>query len=486
MKITYNKFNTSVYGLLLIVFLLGIYFRIYNYSFYKVVVPALIGCMGVYFYKKNDYVTYFKLGIIVLFLGHNTNQYFFIVLTLLLFNTKILKSTSYPGRYLYYMLLFGGFSFLINQVIEVNLLSFPFFVASFFFAASFYFLSHRYFTKLTKDQIINFYINIVLILSITAMIHYLTTGATVDALTGGVTNSHTLGFHMAVAFLFISSKILSSTSVKSLNYSELVLLLLVIPVLFLSDAKYLMGNMILAVSLVYILFHTQKYLKPIVVTSGILLLVLGIDYVKDANIPLSIKASVDVSLVLDQFRETAKYDLYEKSFMLPYNEPFVFLIGSGPGTFLSRAANSRAYDTMEKKSSIGGGQSVEIESKLPSFIPPHTSWITHKYAVEYFNIVWFGTLFDYRSSIISLYWEFGIIGFSLFLLFFLSVITYMNKAKERFENLQTDALFLGSFILFYLLNSTIAYYFEYPETQILFWMLIGMFCNKRLVILVKK
>jgi hypothetical protein len=136
---------------------------------------------------------------------------------------------------------------------------------------------------------------------------------------------------------------------------------------------------------------------------------------------------------------------------------------------------------MNKNLATGGGNSIEVESKLPSFIPSHTSWVTKDYAAMYFNRIWYGTLFDYRSSLVSLFWEFGIVGFSLFILFFYKIIQIANRAKKKFNFFKPDAFFIQAFIVFYFLNAALAYYFEYPNTQILFWMFIGLFTNRELI-----
>lgn len=486
MRLNSSKFNKIFYLFVFLILILGVYLRIYNYSIFKIFVPLIIGGLGFYFHSKNDIISYLKIGVMVLFLGHNANQYFYILFTILIFNKSLLPSFKGLVRYIYILFGIGFLSFLINQVIEINIFSFPFFVASFFFPIAFFLLAFQRLGDYGKNEIVEFYLKLVAILSITALIQFITTGVIADGLTGGTTNAHTLGFHLSASFIFVLSKFIINRGIEGFKLHELTLLFLTMPIMFLADAKYLMGNMVVAIFITYILFHTKKYFKPFVITITALLLIFSMDLLKNANIPISAKASVDASFIIDRFQETAKYGIYEKSFLLASNEPLVFFIGSGPGTFLSRAANSRAYDTMEKKASTGGGTSVEVESKLPSFIPPHTSWITHKYAVEYFGKDWMGTLFDYRSSLVSLYWEFGVVGFLFFLAFFRKIITNLNNLKNQIKYYQTDALFLSSFIIYYLLNASIAYYFEYPETQILFWMFIGLFYNRNLDKAVRK
>jgi hypothetical protein len=456
-------------------------FRIYNQSIFKLLVPLIIGGLGVYYYANNDISKYLKLGILVLFLGHNSNQYFFIVLTILLFNTKILLPFKTPVKYLYLMLGIGGLSFLLNQVIEINLYSFPFFLASFFLPVAFYSITQKYGNEIIKQEIVDFYIMIVFLLSISALYQYLFFGAIVDGLTGGTTSAHTLGFHLAVAFILYLCRLMTMNGIKDLTLYDWALGLSIIPIMYLSDSKYLMGNMIIGFFIIYMFYHTNKILKPFLIMISALLLFLSADIIRTANFTMSVKSDINISNIGLRFTDSAKYQLYEKTIKLPFNEPLVFLFGSGPGTFLSRAANSRAFDTMDKKTSTGGGSSVEVESKLPSFIPAHTSWVTKEYAVMYFGQDWFGTLLDFRSSLVSLFWEFGVIGFVFFILFFYKIIHLMNRAKRKFKFLKPDALFIQSFIVFYFLNAALAYYFEYPNTQILFWMFIGLYTNRELM-----
>lgn len=474
-------FNTVSLTLLFLLLILGAFFRFYNNPIFKVLVPASIAVFGLYYYAKGDYLKYFKIGLIVVLLGHNANQYFYILLTLALFNYRIftpLKGT--PAKYLYLMLFSGAISFVLSQANEINLLGFPFFLLSFFLPVIFFLLTYKFVDIRMREELLDFYKNVILVLAVSASIQLVLKGSTADGLTGGTTSAHTLGFHLGVAFMLIGSKVIKLSRINHVTLKEYVILSLTIPLMFFSDAKYLMGNMIFAITIIYVLFHTQKLVKPVLIGLVFLIAVNGLDFIRNNDVRLSTKATVDFSYLSFRFLSSAKFQLLLETINLPTNEPVVFLIGSGPGTFLSRAANSRAYDTMDKASSTGSGSGANVESNLPSFIQPHTSWVTRKYAVKYFQTNWFGTLYDYRSSLISLFWEFGVIGFSLFLMFFGMIIKKMNYLKERIPKFGSDALFLQSLIVFYFLNSVLAYYFEYPETQIVFWMFIGIFFNKSL------
>tara|TARA_R110002050_G_scaffold300685_1_gene471525 strand:- start:1065 stop:2513 length:1449 start_codon:yes stop_codon:yes gene_type:complete len=468
------------------VFLLGAFFRVYNNGLFKVAVPLIFGSLAILYYSKRDIEKFLKLAIIIVFLGHNANQYFFILLTVLLFNSKLLISYKSSFKYILLMFFWGFLSYIGNQLNEINLLSLPFFIASFFLPIAFFVVSHKYVNEKMREQLISFYLRIVLILCFSALIQFAIKGSTVDGLTGGTTSAHTLGFHSGVAFLIIASKVLKIFSLKKIPFLEVILLVLVLPVMYLSDSKYLMGNMVLALGLAYMIYHTHNILKPLIITVITLLVILGTSVLKVDKLKFSVKSDVNIAYVSLRFVDSAKFQLLLQTIALPKTDPLVFFFGSGPGTFLSRSANSRAYDTMEKKVNVGGGTSVQVDSKLPSFIEAKTTWVTHKYATRYFYTLWQGTLFDYRSSLISLFWEYGIVGFSLFIAFFASIISFLHKASKKIKGLSAPNLFLQSFILYYFVNSLLAYYFEYPETQIVFWLFIGAFYNKEVIEKYKK
>ena len=359
-----NKFNSLSYFILTVTLLLGVFFRIYNLTIFKATIPFFIIVTGSYLFISGDKKNYFKLGLLVILLGKEANQYTYILLTVLLFNTKIFIPFRKPAKYLYLLLMVGFFSYLVNQVIEINLLAFPAFVGSFFLPASLFMVTYRYVDEEMKDDLIQYYMVLITILAVVAIIQFGTLGVTVDRLTGGTTSSHTLGFHMAVGFLLLFGKLFVRKTIKKFKPHEILLFTLIFPVMFLSDAKYLMGNMIIGSFSIFLFLYIRKWLRPIVIISVAVGAFLGINYIQNKYIQLSVKSEVDVSYVSIRFIDSAKLQLYLKTLYLPINEPTVFLIGSGPGTFLSRAANSRASDTMDKSVTIGEGQRLILNYPL--------------------------------------------------------------------------------------------------------------------------
>lgn len=475
-----NIFDIVFLILIFILLLGGALTKLYNNPIVKVFIPLLIFVTCIYQYRKKNISNYLKFCVFITFIGGDNNQYILILVTIFLFFNKRLLQINKMTKYLYLFLGMGFLSYILNQFIEVNILSFFFFFMSFFLPIIFYFIGYQVINKKVFESVIDFYIKCVFILVLIALFHYYVLGARVDQLTGGTNNAHVLGFHSAVAFLYLLSKLFFIKSRKLFLY-ELLLIFLIPIIIYLADAKYILVNLIVAFLLGSFMTIAKSIFKPIALVIFAASLLISFNYIKTQNLRLSAHANMDMTNVINLMMEGAKYQLLEKTFYLPKNEPLVFLIGSGPGTFLSRAANSRAYDLMNKKIDLGGAVFVETESNLPSFIPPKTSWITKKYASQYFNIIWGGTLFNIQSSLMSLFWEFGIIGFAIFIFFLYKnnvFISFYSNANLKFKY---KSVFIKNFILFYIFDAFMTYYFEYPKCQILFWLFLGLIINKTVV-----
>ncbi|MHA1381825.1 MAG: hypothetical protein ACTSRG_25930 [Candidatus Helarchaeota archaeon] len=475
-KRTRTYFGQKIlYVVLIVYFILAGHFRIYNDPIFKIIVPILIIALAIFYFIKRDYLSYIKLAIIVVFIGHQPNQYVMIFINVLLFNKKLLLPYNSPMKYIYLLIGWGFLSYILNQFVEINLLAFPAFFASFFLAISFFTLFYKNSNERFKNEIVELFHSLVLMVITVSLFQFFILGASIDKNTGGTTSSHKLGFIISISFLLIVNKIFGKGVNSKLNLKEKLIIVLTIPAMYISDSKYLLLNLLIALFFTHVIIRINRYLKPILVILLVLFSIIIQDYLIHFSFRLSPRSEVNPVKIIENISKSAKYSLLGSTILLPFNEPFIFFIGSGPGTFLSRAANSRAYNIMEKRIPLGAGESVEVESKLPSFIPPFTSWVTYKYASHLFYIDWAGTLMDYRGNLISFLWEFGIVGFTFFILFF---VKYSKKKKEQNKKNNFEYLFLTSFIIFFFLNSFLAYYFEYPYSQILFWSFLGLFSIK--------
>lgn len=170
-----------------------------------------------------------------------------------------------------------------------------------------------------------------------------------------------------------------------------------------------------------------------------------------------------------------------------YNHKFVFLkralseipdefgtglTGTGPGTVGSRAANSRAYDTLFKL----------YGARLPSFIPPFTSEPAKKYFVdlyqEDFVSKWWKsqTLAAPFSSLITLLVELGLIGIGLFLCLIVALLSSFLRLASR----DSDPFFRALGITLYFVTLTIFVaslfdtYLERPLIMGPYWIVAGL------------
>lgn len=129
------------------------------------------------------------------------------------------------------------------------------------------------------------------------------------------------------------------------------------------------------------------------------------------------------------FISNQKAVLYKRVFsQMKKEEELLWWVGTGPGSFSSRAANTLAYDVLFKES-----------QKIPSFIPPVSSPWTRKYlsdlmTAELVEIILFHSTFlaAPSSGIVAIKAELGWPGFVLFLLFtvFMAASLIPGKGNE--------------------------------------------------------
>jgi hypothetical protein len=121
---------------------------------------------------------------------------------------------------------------------------------------------------------------------------------------------------------------------------------------------------------------------------------------------------VEAYILSDESSQKAQ--LYQRAYSeMRYDSPWQYWVGTGPGTFASRASNTLAYDVLFKD-----GQ------KMPGFIPPTSSPYTRKYLSD----LWTEEIFlsiGYRSAMlsfpfagmVSLKAELGWVGLLFYLMF---------------------------------------------------------------------
>jgi len=152
--------------------------------------------------------------------------------------------------------------------------------------------------------------------------------------------------------------------------------------------------------------------------------------------------------IIEHFPKTPKGQLIKDGLDLPKKEPLVFIFGSGPGTFLSVAANSRTPKDTLKVMMAYTRESVRISSKLPDFIKPFTTWIKYKYGKSYLLFKDYGsTIYDWGGSFLNIYFEMGIIGLAIIFWFFYYLARLITKIDYKHKTFM-----ISTVVLFFMIN----------------------------------
>lgn len=167
-----------------------------------------------------------------------------------------------------------------------------------------------------------------------------------------------------------------------------------------------------------------------------------------------------------------KYQLYQRVFKdMLFNEGVLtWLAGIGPGTFNSRASNSRAHDTLYKK----------VDSLAHQFIPPHSSEFTERYLAD----LWtkdiattarnrFSLLSYPFAGIASVEAELGLLGLFIFLIFCSVVVYYLLNRILSDENVAVNFI-LASWWVFLVLMMVLDNIQEMPQYVFPLYMLTAV------------
>lgn len=457
--------------------------------FYRLITCAAVLVAAIRTAGRGNFLGYAKLAVFVAFTASQQVGYFFIVLTVLLLRERLLLQRVPGLRPIYLLLAYGFASYVVNQLVEVNLLSFPFFVLSFFLPAVFFGLFYGRGAAGLHDEILRFFFRlcvvIAIVMGVQRAIHW---SESPDWASGGTYSAHLAAILLAVGFLVaLPHRLGRLAGAPRLSAPARVVLYSAIPLLFLADAKYVLALLVgctAVVAFAWVMATQNKTIPLLAVVTGSVVLIGQRDKILQVRIilsPIGVQdASATLEGILEGFWLTPRGKVTEATLELPRTEPRVFLIGSGPGTFLSRAANSRAYDTMQKSEyDLVGGQR-EVASKLPGFIPPFTSWVMRRYALEvvhwstYEAQTWQTGLMRWVSSLTSFLWEFGLLGFGILMYFYLRL--FRNGLRVGVARRQ--ASYLGyALASVSLLLVGLAYFdlwMEMPQFAILHWGFLGL------------
>jgi hypothetical protein len=214
-----------------------------------------------------------------------------------------------------------------------------------------------------------------------------------------------------------------------------------------TDSKTMNALLIIALALLFLfmliirIFYFYRQISKGKMVFGLLIVMLGVlilpqlaqSYIrvvlKDDSIDLG---EMLYSYTLDnnsQFNQKAK--LYDRAFVqMQKDDPMLWWIGTGPGTFASRASNTLAYDVMYKE-----------DQKIPGFIPAISSpWtrkdmadLMTKEVADWVQFVSAFLSFPF-SGIVSMKFELGWIGLLLYLASIWIHVVLLIHAGNRHED----------------------------------------------------
>src|SRR6266576_192396 len=457
---------------------------------YRVGSCATILAIALALFVKRDTVGYAKLSIVVACTASQQIGFFFVLLTLLLFREQFILARVPGLKPIRALAALGLGSYLLNQFVELNILSYPLFLLSFFLPIAFYELFHQAAGSQGGTGVLKFFFQVLTILMAVVLVQAtLHRNESADWRTGGTLHAHMVGILICVGFILALSRHFWSRARRSdVTLAERIVLLSGLPVVFIVDAKYILVVMLIALAAVVVIYLTFRPRRLFPLGAAVALLftsvIVGRQRLLDVPLVLSSSGFGEVTTtprtLLDGFWITPRGQILSATLYLFREEPQVFLIGSGPGTFLSRASNSRAYDTMQKNEfdQVGGGNR-EVTSKLPVIIPPLTSWITKKYALDVIHwstfeeLPWQSGLARWPSSVTSVVWEFGIFGAGLLFLFYARLVAKGLGPRLGVNGTRWAGVALAILALFLMLVAYFDLWLEVPQFALLHWGVLG-------------
>ncbi|MGN6435067.1 MAG: hypothetical protein ACTHMM_00990 [Agriterribacter sp.] len=286
-----------------------------------------------------------------------------------------------------------------------------------------------------------------------------------DAITGTTNLSNSLAFLLTVAILPYTISILISRQKRRKEKLMVgALFLLFTGMMFLNDAKSLYYSFIIAGGSVFVL-------KAVLVTKSIgrrmFLISVGITLLigMSSFLVKSVTSSIEKYDEYINGKYNFKWQYYLSTFSTDTRPGYQYVLGTGPGTNGSRAANALAYDVLYKK---------ENTVTLPKSIPPKSNPFTRDYLSKYFTQEYADAsgersaiLGNPFNSICAMFTEFGIIGLFLFFSFLFVIFKALIKRRDY---ISLSVLVL---IMVNIINGFVDQTFEKPLQMYLTYLCIG-------------
>ena len=447
-------------------------------AFFVIKISTIVIVLGLasYFFYKQLTTNYLKLSLFIAFTTDYHLQYAFLILTIILFNKKLLLPFNSYLKPIYLLLAWGVVSFAVNQFIEFNPLSFPLFLFTFFLPVIFFGLFYNN-TGNSKNELIEFFLNLVMITSGFIVIQFfLQPNLHPDYWNGGTPNAHIAAAYISIAFILSITKLgRINRSLFPKYFREIIIAVITFPILFLVDAKYFFILTSAVLILYYLVFsHIDRKYKVMIVGALSIFTVFFFS-TPSHSIPISLLTVRSNTYNLNQvnatFINSPKDQLLRAVFKLPMEYPFTFIFGSGPGTFLSRA------DFIQHNMGNGGKTIKYNEGRenlsLDTRIAVRDTWIRNTYAKSFFESDFDpGSFYNRKSGLISIYFEMGIIGLILFVLFYLRIMKNALKNEAALKN--SDNRAAAALCILLIMVSYFSYWSEYQNFCIIQYGVMGI------------
>lgn len=420
--------------------------------------------------KKNNLppTTYLKLALFVPFTIDFHLHYAFIFLTIILFNKKLLLPWNSPLKPIYLLFIWGFISYVLNQFVEFNPLSFPLFVGTFFLPFIFFSFSYQYGNNEFLKEVTEFFVNVLLVMTVLIILQImLLRDVHPDYWSGGTQNAHAAAALMTLGFILVFNDLLKKD--KTANKIKKLVLLFSAPILFyFIDAKvFLIFIFFYTILILFFHFAKSKTTRIIFFSSGIVAVFVWL-FIFNGRIPISTLTSSEenytLSSVLGNYSEMPKAKLFTSYIKLPFSDPLLFFIGSGPGTFISRASLLKYHISNEGTHlSITGKREKLIIPSGSIFLPVRTN-LQNKFANIY-DAKRFESFYNKKSTLFATMYEAGIIGFALLGWFFYRIWTCVEKKNK---------IIILSFIILIMFISYFNYWLEQTSFTIAVYLLFGL------------
>lgn len=411
---------------------------------------------------------YLKLALFVPFTIDFHLHYAFIFLTIILFNKKLLLPWNSPLKPIYLLFIWGFISYVINQFIEFNPLSFPLFIWTFFLPFIFFSLSFIYRSENVIKAAANFFINAILIMSAIIILQILfLRDVHPDFWSGGTQNAHAAAALMTLGFILVLFDLLKG----QINLSKIksYFLLVAAPLLFYyMDAKvFLIFIFFYSILTLFLHFAKSKTTRILFISFSVIAVFVWL-FIFKGRIPISTLTSDSETYtlisVIGNYSEMPKAKLFTEYFKLPFSESVMFFVGSGPGTFISRASLLKYHIS-------NGGTHLSITGEREKLIIPYSSIfypvrtnVQNKFANIY-DAERHESFYNKKSTIFSVLFELGLIGFILLCWFFIKRLKEFNSKKK---------IVIFALVLLTLFISYFNYWLEQTSFTIALYSLLGM------------